>query len=138
MTPLRASEIMRQPVLAATRKAPVRDLITHLVVNAISGMPVVEPDGTVLGVVSEGDILRALVEGDPLDRLMAQDIMSADPITVTSQTPVTEVMYTMHTEGILRVPVVEEGRLVGTISRSDIIRALAHLEFPEESDFLTF
>src|SRR5690349_10145662 len=105
MTPQRSSQIMRQPVLAATRKAPVRELITQLILNGISGMPIVEQDGTVVGVVSEGDILRALVEGDPLERLMAQDIMTADPVTVTSQTPVTEVMHTMHVEGILRVPV---------------------------------
>jgi len=138
MTIMRASEIMRQPVLAATRKAAVRDLVSRLVGNAISGMPVVEPDGTVLGVVSEGDILRALVEGDPLNRLLAEDIMSSDPITVTSQTPVTEVLHTMHTEGVLRVPVIEEGKLVGIISRSDVIRTLVQQESPAEPDFLTF
>ncbi len=138
MTTILAAQIMRQPALAATRKAPVRDIITHLVVNRISGMPVADPDGTVVGVVTESDILRVLVEGDPLNRLMAQDIMSPDPITVDVETPVPEVMHTLHAEGILRVPVTESGKLVGIISRSDLIRAVAEMEGVEEPDFLTF
>jgi CBS domain-containing protein len=138
MTTMRAAQIMRQPVLAATRKATVRDLITHLVVNQISGMPVVEPDGSVVGVVSEGDVLRVLVEGDPLNELLVQDIMTNEPITVDCETPVSEVLYTVHTEGILRVPVTKAGTLVGIISRSDLIRTVAELEPVDEPDFLTF
>jgi CBS domain-containing protein len=138
MTTLRAEQIMRQPVLAATRRAAVRDIITHLVVNGISGMPVTEPDGTVVGVVTEGDILRVLVERDPLNQLTAQDIMSSDPVTVDTGTPVPDVMYTLHQEAILRVPVTKAGKLVGIISRSDIIRAVAEREGDEEPDFLTF
>jgi predicted transcriptional regulator len=129
---------MHEPVLAATRKAAVRDLITHLVVNKISGMPVAERDGTVVGVVSEDDVVRALVEGDPVDRLMVQDIMSPDPVTVDSETPIAEVMHTMHHECILRVPVTNKGKLVGIITRSDIIRTVAELEAMDEPDFITF
>lgn len=138
MTMMRAAQIMHQPVLAATRKAPVRDLITQLVLNKVSGMPVAEPDGTVVGVVSEDDVMRALVEGDPVDRMMVQDIMTATPVTVDGETPVPEVMHTMHQEGILRVPVTNNGRLVGIISRGDIIRTVAELEAVDEPDFITF
>ena len=135
---VRAEQIMRKPVLAASRKAAVRDIIAHLVVNGISGIPVTEADGTVVGVVTEDDILRVLVEGDPLNRLTAQDIMSSDPVTVDVRTPVPEVMYTLHQEAILRVPVTKKGKLVGIISRSDIIRAVAEREAVDEPDFRTF
>jgi CBS domain-containing protein len=129
---------MRQPVLAATRRTAVRDVMTHLVVNGISGMPVADADGRVVGVVTESDVLRVLVEGDPLNRLLAQDIMSPDPITVESETPVPEVMHTLHDEGILRVPVVRDGKLVGIISRTDVIKAAVELEAVDEPAFLTF
>jgi CBS domain-containing protein len=138
MATMRAAQIMRRPVLAATRKTTVRNLITHLVANQISGLPVVEPDGTVVGVVSEGDVLRVLVEGDPLGGLLVQDIMTTEPVTVDSETPMSEVLYTMHTEAILRVPVTKAGMLVGIISRSDLIRTVAESEPLDEPDFLIF
>jgi CBS domain-containing protein len=69
---------------------------------------------------------------------MVQDIMSPDPVTVDGETPIAEVMHTMHHEGILRVPVTNKGKLVGIITRSDIIRTVAELEATDEPDFITF
>jgi predicted transcriptional regulator len=89
-------------------------------------MPVVESDGTVIGIVTEDDILGAFIEGVPLGIVTVQGIMSRDPIVVDIETPLAEVIETLYHEGILRVPVVEEGHLVGIISRSDIMTALAH------------
>jgi CBS domain-containing protein len=120
---MKAIQVMRQPVFAATRTASAQDIAAQLVVNSISGMPVAESDGTVVGVVSEADILRALVEGKRLETLTAQEIMNAHPITVDVETPLAEVMKTVHEYGILRVPVTDQGHLVGIISRGDVIRA---------------
>jgi CBS domain-containing protein len=135
---MRVLQIMRQPVVAATPEAPVRDIASQLVSNGISGMPVAEPDGTVIGVVSEGDILRTLIEGRPLETLTAGDIMDADPITVDAETPLLDAMKLLHQTGVLRLPVTEQGKLVGVISRSDIIRAVADVRSLQALPFITF
>lgn len=135
---MRVLQIMRQPALAATPEAPVRDIAGQLVSQGISGMPVAEPDGTVIGVVSEGDLLRTLLEGRPLDTLTAGDIMDADPITVDAATPLVDAMQLLHQTGVLRLPVTEQGKLVGIISRSDIIRAVVDWRSLQALPFLIF
>ncbi len=81
-----------------------------------------------LGVVTEEDIIKALMELKDLETLTVQDIMSKDLAAVNAETPIEIVMQTLHDEGILRVPVTEEGKLRGIISRADVIRAALHLE----------
>lgn len=129
---MNAGEIMQKPVLATTVRASVRDIAVQLVGNGISGMPVVEPDGKVLGVITEADLVKSVVAGKPLEALTAKDIMSKDPITVDVKTPVQELAKVLVDKGIVRVPVTEHGKLVGIVSRSDVIRSIL------EPEFLTF
>jgi predicted transcriptional regulator len=135
---MKAAEIMRQPVLATTPEAWVQEVLTYLATNNISGMPVAERDSTVIGIVTADDILRAFVDGAQLKTLTVQDIMSQDPITVDVETPLVDMMRILHNEGVLRVPVLENDRLVGIISRSDLIKALVPLEGLEGPGFLAF
>jgi len=126
---MKAGEIMTKPVLATTANASVRDIAAELLVNRITGMPVADRAGTVLGVITEADILEALTAGEKLETLNASDLMSTDPVTVDSEATVADVMDLLSQEGVLRVPVTDHGRLVGVISRSDIIRAALEPEF---------
>jgi CBS domain-containing protein len=126
---MKASDIMQREVLATTPRASVRDIAAQLVLNGISGMPVAELAGTVLGVITEADILESLMEGKKLEKLTAADIMSEEPITVDIETSVEEVIKILNEEGIVRVPVTEKGKLVGIISRIDVIRAVLEPEF---------
>ena len=126
---MKADEIMTSPVLATTPRASVRDIATKLLMNEISGMPVADRTGKVLGVITGGDILAVLTEGKKLDALTAEDIMSKDPVTVDVGATMAEVMKLLNEEGILRVPVTDRGKLVGIISREDIIRAVLEPEF---------
>jgi CBS domain-containing protein len=135
---MRAIALIQQPVIAATPSASARDVAVQLVRMGISGMPVTELDGTVIGVVTEADILWALADDRPLETLTAQDIMATDPITVDVETPLAEVIRTVRDNGILRVPVTEQGKLVGIISRCDIIRAMVDLQPLPAPDFLMF
>jgi CBS domain-containing protein len=128
-TVLTAGQIMQKPVLATTMRASARDVAAQLVRNEFSGMPVAERDGTLMGVVTEADILRVLGEGKALETLTAADIMTEKPATVDLEAPLTEVIQILQEHRILRVPVTERGRLVGIISRSDIIRAVLEPEF---------
>jgi CBS domain-containing protein len=128
---MKAAEIMTSPVLATTPRASVRDIATKLLMNDISGMPVADVAGKVLGVITGGDILAVLSEGKDPERLAAEDIMSKDPVTVDVETSMPEVMKLLNEEGVLRVPVTEDGKLVGIISREDVIRAALEPEFME-------
>lgn len=128
-TVLTAGQVMQKPVLATTTRASARDVAAQLVRNEFSGMPVAERDGTLVGVVTEADILRVLGEGKALETLTAGDIMTEKPATVDLEAPVTDVIQILQEHRILRVPVTERGRLVGIISRSDIIRAVLEPEF---------
>ena len=126
---MKASEVMQRPVLATTPRASVRDIAAQLVTNEISGMPVTEKTGEIVGVITEADILGALMDGKKLENLTAQDIMSADPITVDMDTPMNEVMKRLEENGVLRLPVISHGKVVGIISRRDIIRSVLEPEF---------
>ena len=126
---MKASEIMHRPVLATTPRASVRDIAAQIVLNGISGLPVTDRAGTVLGVISEADVLGALHNGKQMERLTAEDIMSDDPVTVDVETPLEKVIELLNDEGIVRVPVTEKGKLVGIISRGDILKAVLEPEF---------
>jgi CBS domain-containing protein len=128
-TVLTAGQIMQKPVLATTTRASARDIAAQLVRNEFSGMPVAERDGTVVGIVTEADILRVLGEGKALETLTASDIMTPKPASVDAETPITDVIKVLQEHRILRVPVTEREHLVGIISRSDIIRAVLEPEF---------
>ena len=126
---MNAGEIMHRPVLATTPQASVRDIATKLVNHKISGMPVIERDGTLVGVITEEDIMRAMMEQKALETLTAQDIMSKDLVAVRPDTSVEQVMQLLHDEAIGRVPVTVAGRVVGIVSHADIIRARLDEEF---------
>jgi CBS domain-containing protein len=124
-----ARDIMQKPVLAATPQASLRDVATQLVTNEFSGMPVAASDGRVVGVVTESDIVRALIEGERLENLTVGEVMTGPPITVDVDTAIEEVMKKLEENRIVRVPVTNQDRLVGIIARRDVIRAVLEPEF---------
>jgi CBS domain-containing protein len=128
-TTLTAKDVMQKPVLAATPRASLRDVASQLVTNEFSGLPVAAPDGRVVGVVTEADVLRSLLEGKKLENLAASDVMTGPPITVSVDTPLDDVMRILEDHRILRVPVTSQDKLIGIISRSDVIRAILEPEF---------
>ncbi len=121
---MKAREIMRKPVIATTPRASVRDIANQLIEKGFSGMPVAERDGTVVGIITEADILRAFSQNKQLEKLTAENIMSTEPTTVDVETPIEAVILVLQELHVLRVPVTEGGKLVGIISRSDVIRAV--------------
>ena len=126
---LTAREIMQSPVIAATPQASLRDLAVRLVTEEFSGMPVAAPDGRVVGVITEADIIRALIDGKRLENLTAGEVMSGPAVTVDVETPLEEIMKSLQEHKIVRVPVTDDGKLVGIIARRDVIRAVLEPEF---------
>jgi len=121
---LNARDVMNTPVVAALPAASAREVATYMLLGGFSGMPVVDEDGTVLGIVTELDILRTLRARKPLETTRVSEIMTPDVIAVDPSTPVDQIMRTLDTEHIQRLPVLQDGRIVGLVSRPDIIRAV--------------
>jgi CBS domain-containing protein len=124
-----AYEIMTRPAISAKKNASARDIALQFISEQYSGMPVTEIDGTVIGIVTEIDILRAVDEGHELARVTAGDIMTPEVVTVAPETPMTEMIKMMEQFHIIRLPVVKDKKLVGVVSRGDIIRNLIQPEF---------
>ena len=126
---MRVAEIMTKPVIATTPRASVRDIATQLVTNGFSGMPVAQKDGTVIGIITEYDILMAISEGTPLEKIIAEEIMSKAPLTVDVDTEVEEAIRLFEERVILRVPVTTKGKLVGILPRVDVTKSVLEPEF---------
>ena len=126
---MNAIDIMNRPVLAATKSTTARDLAIQMLTGGFSGIPIAERDGAVVGLVSELDIIRALRAGKTLDTITAAEIMTTAVITVNVDATVEEIMEIMDTKQIVRVPVLEDGKLVGVVSRPDVLRAAIEPKF---------
>ncbi len=140
---MRVQELMTTDVVTATPDTALKDAARELAGRGISGLPVVDADHHVVGVLSEADILAKEVDGthrgNALQRLLegaptserfhaatVGEAMSAPAITIAATRPITEAASTMLADGINRLPVVdEEGRLVGLVTRADLVRAFA-------------
>ena len=129
---MKAQEIMSRPVVAAARTTTARDLAIQMFLGGFSGMPVADRDGTIAGIVTELDVIRAVRSGKQLESATAEEIMTREVITVDVDASLDEVMEIFEEKKILRVPVTEQGKLVGVISRPDILRALV------QPNFMTF
>src|ERR1700678_3393497 len=147
---MHASDVMTTEVVSTTADTPVREVARTLLAHGISAIPVLDADGAPIGMVSEGDLvsrdelervhrrdwwLKLVADDDVSDagflaRLgapdrTAGDVMSAPVITVVEQTELTEVARLLAQHHIKRVPVVTQGRVVGIVSRADLLGALA-------------
>jgi CBS domain-containing protein len=113
-----AKDIMTRDVITVSPTTSVKSLAKILVQNQISGAPVVGKGGKILGVVSDADIVAK--KGKEV-----KAIMSTKVIAVAEDTPVEEIAALMTTHKIQRVPVMRGEKLVGIVSRSDIVGAVA-------------
>lgn len=129
MKELKAKDIMTRPVLSARKNASARDIALQLLSGLFSGMPVTDEDGRVIGMVTEFDLLGNICEGKELSKLTAEDIMSENTITADVNTPVRDILNIMLDKNIIRLPITEEGRLVGIVARCDILKAYIEPEF---------
>ena len=124
-----AKDIMNKIVTAAKKNTIGRDLVIKLLSGMYSGLPVVDDKGKVVGVVSEFDLLKAIRDGKSLEQVKAEDVMSKNPICVSENTSVEEIIDLIIKHNIIRVPVVRNDNLVGVISRCDILSNIVEPEF---------
>lgn len=129
MKNLKACDVMVRPVVSAKRTASARDVALQLLNGLYSGMPVTDGEGRVIGIITELDLLNAVMNGKELVKTTAEEIMTRDPTTVDLDTPLDEVVSIMKEKGIIRLPITAEGRLVGVIARCDVLKSLIEPEF---------
>jgi len=113
-----SNDIMTKKVITVSPTTSVKDLAKALTKNKISGMPVADKNGKLLGIVSRTDLVAK-------SGAKVKDIMSKDTISVDEETPVEEIANLLTTHKINRVPVMRGKKLVGIVSRADIVRAIA-------------
>ena len=143
---MKAADVMTRNVLTVGPESSVAQAIRLMLDNNISGLPVLAADRKVVGILTEGDLLRRGETGTErhrprwLEILMGPgraageyvrthgrkvaDIMSTDVVSVAGDTPLDEVVGLMERRRIKRVPVVEGEALVGIVSRADLLRSL--------------
>ncbi len=114
---MQAHEVMTRAVVAVRDDRAISDAAQLLVEHGISGMPVVDSEDTVVGIITERDVLLR----HELIRFVS-DVMTPNVITVEESTPLVDIVDILLAHSIKRVPVLREGRLVGIVSRSDVIR----------------
>ena len=138
-------DVMSPSVVSVHRGTPLKEVALLLIDNRISGVPVIDVDGTVLGVVSEADLLMKeqgpdAIRHRPLARFIGEsresrtqlakleavtagEAMTAPAITIGSRHRITEAAAVMTAKRVNRLPVVDSGRLVGIVTRADLVRA---------------
>jgi CBS domain-containing protein len=150
---MKASDIMTSPVLTVGPDSQVREIAALLLKHRISGVPVVD-DGRLAGFVSEGDLLHReeigtdrnpragswwlrLFGGDdsPADYVKsharrARDIMTREVVSVGPDTPLAEIAALLEKRRIKRVTVLRDGKLVGIVSRANLVQAIAAMRPP--------
>jgi CBS domain-containing protein len=147
---MKARDVMTTDVVTANPDTPARDIAALLLTRGISAVPIVDSSGGPVGMVSEGDLvgrdqsarearrdwwLALLAEGNPLHddflaslrspERLAHEIMATPVVTVDENTPVPEIARLLATYRIKRVPVIRDGRIVGIVSRADLLHVLA-------------
>ena len=120
---MNAFDMMQHHVFTAEARTTVRYVAIQMTVGRISGLPIVNQDKALIGIVTEFDLIKGLRAGKDLGVTMVADVMTSDVITVDAEATIDEVMEVLHPERIIRVPVVSGGRLVGIVSRGDILKA---------------
>jgi len=139
---MKIEQVMTTDVVTVSPETPLKEVARTLTSRRISGLPVCDADGVVLGVVSEADILRkeqgfvpepggllgwlfekADAEGARLLARTAAEAMTSPAVTIAPDASVNDAARVMTMRGINRLPVTRNGRLVGIVSRADLVRA---------------
>jgi len=144
---MKASDIMVSRVVTTTPDASVQDVAQLMLASRVSGLPVLDERGKLVGIISEGDLMRRTEAGTEHHRpwwlkmfmgtdalaleyvkehaRKVSDLMTRRVITATPATPVGDIAALLERNRIKRVPIVEDGKLVGIVSRANLLQALA-------------
>ena len=146
---MKAKDVMTRSVVSVEPSATVLQAVRLMLQKQIGGLPVMDTSGRLVGIVTEGDFLRRVETGTQRRRprwiefllgpghladeyththgRKVEEVMTTEPLSVTEDTPLEEVVKTMEKRQIKRVPVVRGQEVVGIVSRANLFHALASL-----------
>ncbi len=126
---VKVEDYMAKDLVTVHPETDAYEAIVLLLKHQISGMPVVDNAGKLVGILSERDCLQTLVNAQyyELPTALVEDLMSRQPETVGPQTDILEIAKVFLQNKFRRLPVLDDGRLVGQISRRDVLRAIQEL-----------
>lgn len=152
---VKARDVMTRDVIKVARDTPLTEVARVMAIRSISGLPVVDGENRVVGVISEKDFLSSMCEGKsprsfmevvahclstkeclavPMLHQRAEEIMTHPPVTVAEETTISEVASLMAEKKINRVLVADsDGRLAGIIARADIVQTSCTIVLPPPS-----
>jgi predicted transcriptional regulator len=121
---LNAHDLMSPQVVVAKENTNAEQISARLLAGEFNGVPVVDDNGAVIGIVTALDILKAIQGGKKLSAMLARDIMTPNPSVVKKDTPIEEIIRILVEKEIVLVPVVEDknNKLIGVVARLDILR----------------
>jgi CBS domain-containing protein len=144
---MNAGDVMTRQVVTVAPDTAIEEAVRLMLENRVSGLPVIDAAGAPVGVVTEGDLLRRIETGTDKrhsgwirlllgpGRLAAEytrshahkvdEVMTTEVVSVAPDTPLQEVVELMEERRIKRVPVIDGGKLVGIVSRANLVAALA-------------
>jgi CBS domain-containing protein len=136
---MRAKDIMTSPVVTVPQIASVESATELVTRHGVTALPVVDTGGRLVGMVSEGDLLLNRVPADPAAHLrrdwmneaaqrpgMVVEVMTSGVVTTEPEADVADVAARMLEYDVRSVPVLEDGVVVGIVSRRDILRSIVH------------
>ncbi len=118
---LTVEQLMQDAVATCTPRTDALTIASMMTRRNFGSLPVVEQDGTLAGIVSEYDLLQAMIDGRDLQKILAVEIMSAHPVSVTEDQTLAQVADLFQDRYITRVPVVRNKKLVGILARRDLL-----------------
>jgi CBS domain-containing protein len=122
---IRAKHIMSRKLLTVTEGTNIKHVMKLLSENRVTGLPVVSEDMSLLGIVTEKDILEVLLYGKDIKSKTARDLMATDIVFFEEDEDLMTIFRTLVEGNFRRVPILSDGKLTGIISRTDIINFLA-------------
>lgn len=134
---MKVTEVMAHPVITVGPDAPIKEAARRLVRYGISALPVVDAEGSLLGIVSEADLLPLETRPDPRTQATpiarragssprtVSDVMTRRVVAVSPDMDMSQAARTMIEAEVKRVPVVDRGRVIGIVSRRDMVRVIA-------------
>jgi CBS domain-containing protein len=152
---MRAHQIMTRPVISVTPETTIADAANTMLQKHVSGLPVVDAAGKLVGIISEGDFIRRSEIGTQRKRgrflkfilgpgqqaadfvhehgRKIAEIMTPEPLTIGEDTPLEEIVRLMEKNGVKRLPVTRGDKIVGIVSRANLLQAVASLarEIPD-------
>lgn len=121
---IRAKNVMSRKITTVTEGVNLKHVMRLLAENKITGVPVVSEDMHLLGIITEKDILKALLYGKDVRNKTAGELMTTDLVTFEEDEDLMTVFKTLVEGSFRRVPILSNGRLTGIVSRRDIINFL--------------